>query len=129
MKAMKNRALSYDGNLDPTWAAIQQNDKNHMGMLIADDVGMGKSRSAAAFVIDRIEKGKKRIVVVTKDQQNVLNLMNGEFPQVYGGVADENGAFLTEPRPLTSPRCTLSPPLSLCTSSRRSKPMCSPMYS
>jgi hypothetical protein len=94
MRAMKNRVLSYDGNLDPTWAAIQQNDKNHMGMLIADDVGMGKSRSAAAFVLDRIEKGKKKILVVTKDQQNVLNLMQQEFPQVYAGTANENGAFV-----------------------------------
>ena len=97
MRAMNNRALSYEGNLDPTWAAIQQNDKHGMGMLIADDVGMGKSRTAAAFVLDRIEKGKKRILVVTKDGQNVLNLMNGEFPQVYKGVADENGAFITQP--------------------------------
>lgn len=97
MRAMKNRVLSYDGNLDPTWAAIQQNDKNHMGMLIADDVGMGKSRTAAAFVLDRIEKGKKRILVVTKDQQNVLNLMNQEFPQVYRGVANENGGLEGQP--------------------------------
>jgi hypothetical protein len=94
MRAMKNRVLSYDGNLDPTWAAIQMNDKHKMGMLIADDVGMGKSRTAAAFVLDRIEKGKKKILVVTKDQQNVLNLMQQEFPQVYAGTANENGAFV-----------------------------------
>src|SRR5262249_40880135 len=70
--------------------------KNHMGMLVADDVGMGKSRTGAAFVIDRIQKGRKKILVVTKDQQNVLNLMNQEFPQVYSGKADENGAFIGE---------------------------------
>ena len=97
MRAMRNRTLSYDGNLDPVWAAIQQNDKNKMGMLVADDVGMGKSRTGAAFVIDRIEKGRKRILVVTKDQQNVLNLMNQEFPQVYSGKADENGAYVGDP--------------------------------
>lgn len=93
MRAMNNRALSYEGNIDPVWAAIQQNDKHNMGMLVADDVGMGKSRTGAAFVLDRIEKGKKKILVITKDEQNVLNLMNGEFPHVYNSTADENGAF------------------------------------
>ncbi|MBI5942879.1 MAG: strawberry notch C-terminal domain-containing protein [Chloroflexi bacterium] len=93
MRAMNNRALSHEGNIDPVWAAIQQNDKHNMGMLVADDVGMGKSRTGAAFVLDRIEKGKKKILVITKDEQNVLNLMNGEFPHVYNSVADENGAF------------------------------------
>jgi hypothetical protein len=96
MAAMNNRTLSYEGNIDPVWAAIQQNDKHKMGMLVADDVGMGKSRTGAAFVIDRIEKGKKRILVVTKDEQNVLNLMNQEFSQVYKGIADENGRYTNE---------------------------------
>lgn len=97
MRAMKNRVLSHEGNIDPVWAAIQQNDKHGMGMLIADDVGMGKSRTAAAFVIDRIEKGKKRIVVITKDQQNIANLMNSEFPQVWSGKANEYGGYTTDP--------------------------------
>jgi hypothetical protein len=95
MQAMKNRTLSTDGNIDPIWAAVQQNDKNHMGILIGDDVGMGKSRTGAGFVIDRVEKGKKRILWVTKGTQNVLDLMD-ELPQVWKGQADENGAYITQ---------------------------------
>lgn len=94
MRAMDSRALSHGGNIDPIWQAVQQNDKHHMGILIADDVGMGKSRTAAGFVIDRIEKGKNKILVVTKGEQNVLNLQD-EFRQVYSGKADENGAYTT----------------------------------
>jgi hypothetical protein len=94
---MDNRTLSYEGNLDPIWATIQQNDKYHMGMLVADDVGTGKSRVGAGFVIDRIEKGYKKILVVTTNEQNVNNLMNVEFPQVYSGRADENGMYITAP--------------------------------
>ena len=97
MRALKSRAISVEGNLDPVWAAIQQNDKYHMAAVIADDVGMGKARTGAAYVIDRIEKGKKRILVVTKGQQNVENLMNVEFPGVWAGKFDENGAMLDAP--------------------------------
>lgn len=108
MRAMKNRTLSLDGNIDPVWAAIQQNDKHHKGMLIADDVGMGKSRTGAAFVIDRIEKGHKRILVVTDKEQNVLNLMNSEFPQVYAGVANETGGYLTDVKDFPAQRIYLN---------------------
>lgn len=51
-----------------------------MGTLLGDDVGMGKSWTAAAFVSDLIEKGKKKILVVTKDGQNVLNLLQWRVP-------------------------------------------------
>ena len=95
-RAMLNRTISLEGNYDPIWAAVQQNDKYHTGILVADDVGVGKSRTAAGFVIDRIEKGRKRILVVTKDKQNVDNLMNSEFPNVYAGMGDENGQYTTK---------------------------------
>jgi diguanylate cyclase (GGDEF)-like protein len=85
MDAYKRGDISLDGQVDPVWAAIQQNDKYNMGMLVADDVGMGKSRTGAAFALDRIQRGRKRILVVTKDSKNVTNLMNSEFPQVAGG--------------------------------------------
>lgn len=97
MRAMDARTLSFEGNLDPIWSAIQQNDKNKMGMLIADDVGTGKSRVAAGFVIDRIEKGRTKILVITANEQNVRNLMNTEFPGVYGGRAYENGMYSGNP--------------------------------
>ena len=96
MRAVRNHTISVEGNLDPAWAAIQQNDKNHMGMLVADDVGTGKTRTGAAFVIDRIEKGRKRILVVTDADMNVNNLMR-EYPKVYSGVANENGGYMGEP--------------------------------
>jgi hypothetical protein len=85
MDAYARGDISLEGQLDPIWAAVQQNDKYNMGMMIADDVGMGKSRTGAGFALDRIEKGRKRILVVTKDSRNVTNLMNNEFPQVAGG--------------------------------------------
>lgn len=93
MNALNRRVLSVEGNLDPIWAAVQQNDKHGMGILIADDVGMGKSRTAAGFVIDRLERGQQRVLVVTKDWQNVTNLIE-EFRAVYSGTVDETGRFV-----------------------------------
>ena len=84
MAAYQRGDLSIEGQMDPIWATIQQNDKNHMGILIADDVGMGKSRSAAGFALDRVERGQKRILVITKNQDNINNLMEGEFPLIFG---------------------------------------------
>jgi len=96
MQAMKRRALSHQGNIDAIWSAIQANDKHHMGLLVADDVGTGKSRTAAGFVIDRLERGQSKILVITKNQQNVDNLMS-EFRLVYGNEANEIGSFGDQP--------------------------------
>lgn len=92
-RALEKGILSNEGNYDPIWSAVQQNDKYNAGLLVADDVGIGKSRTAAGFVLDRIERGRKRILVMTDSQQNLENLMNREFPGVWGGSADENGNF------------------------------------
>ena len=108
MKAYRNRVISLDGNLDPVWAAIQQCDKNGGGFLVADDVGMGKSRTASAFILDRIEKGKKRILYITKGEQNVDNIMRTELPGVYGGTVDENGAWIDVPKEVPFERLLLS---------------------
>lgn len=88
MDAYRRGDLSAEGQLDPIWAAVQQNDKNHMGLLVADDVGVGKSRTAAGFALDRIERGQKRILVVTHNSDNVENLMDGEFRTVIGDRKD-----------------------------------------
>jgi hypothetical protein len=45
---------------------------------------MGKSRTAAAFALDRVERGQKVVLVVTKDAGNVANLMEKEFPPIFG---------------------------------------------
>ncbi len=108
LAAVKKRTLSVDGNIDPIWAAVQQNDKYHTGILIADDVGMGKSRTAAGFVIDRIEKGKKRILVITKDYNLVDTLANEEFPGVYAGQASETGRYTDIPNNFPAQRVIIS---------------------
>ena len=108
MGALRRRVISVEGNLDPVWAAKQQNDLNRSGILIADDVGMGKSRTAAAFVLDRIQAGKKRILVMTSGKQNVDNLMNREFPGVYAGKTDEWGSWLDIPNDYPAERVWVS---------------------
>ncbi|RMH46373.1 MAG: hypothetical protein D6694_03650 [Gammaproteobacteria bacterium] len=44
MGALRRGAISVEANLDAIWAAVQQNDKHNMGVLIADDVSVGKTR-------------------------------------------------------------------------------------
>jgi len=84
MDAYQRGDLSADGQLDAIWSAAQQNDKHRQGVLIADDVGLGKSRTAAGFALDRLEKGRERVLVITKNTQNVDNLRDEEFPKVFG---------------------------------------------
>ena len=108
MGALRRRVISTEGNLDPVWAAIQQNDKHNSALLVADDVGMGKSRTAAAYVLDRIEKGRKRILVITKGKQNVDNLMQVEFPGVWGGRVDDFGAWVEVPGTYIAQRFEIS---------------------
>lgn len=108
MDALRRRVISVEGNLDPVWSAIQQNDREQSAMLVADDVGMGKSRTGAAYVLDRLEKGRKKILVITKGEQNVDNLMNREFPGVWGGDVDEYGAWVSVPENYPAERIAIS---------------------
>lgn len=108
MGALRRRVISTEGNLDPVWAAIQQNEKHGSAMVVADDVGMGKSRTAGAYVLDRIEKGRKKILVITKGQQNVDNLKNVEFPGVWGGEVNDFGAWVSVPDTYLAQRVEIS---------------------
>lgn len=76
-------------------------EKGH-GLLVADDVGVGKSREIAASALEAIERGAKRILVTTKNQNNVLDLMRefalvatgeagGQFPATFVLVGDYKG--------------------------------------
>ena len=89
MDAYRSGALSLEGQLDAIWAAVQQNMKHKSGIMIADDVGMGKSRTGAGFVMDQIQRGRKRVLVVTANGDNVRNLMDSEFPIVFGQHAKD----------------------------------------
>ncbi|RME33706.1 MAG: hypothetical protein D6794_11325, partial [Deltaproteobacteria bacterium] len=97
MNALRRGAISVEANLDAIWAAVQQNDKHNMGVLIADDVGVGKSRTVAGFVLDRVMRGKKRILVITKGWDNVTNLVHTEIPGVWGGEVDARGRWVKVP--------------------------------
>lgn len=65
-------------------------DQRH-GFLCADDVGMGKSREIALLALEAIHNGETRILITTKNEDNLRNLeqelrrtasarTNGHFP-------------------------------------------------
>ncbi|MBB4635941.1 strawberry notch C-terminal domain-containing protein [Longimicrobium terrae] len=64
-------------------------DAGH-GCLCADDVGVGKSREIALLVLEALEQGERRIVVTTKNENNVRDLEH-EFRRVASG--HQHGPF------------------------------------
>ena len=69
-------------------AAVGQAMQNGHGYMVADDVGVGKSRELSGVAIDWIEKGKaKRILVSSKGEVNLRDLI-GEMKVVAGVPPD-----------------------------------------
>lgn len=64
--------------------------ENGHGILIADDVGVGKAREAGALILEAIARGATRIIYTTKNENNVADAM-AEFRLVASGK--EDGAF------------------------------------
>lgn len=71
-------------------AAIQANrgEKGH-GYLAADNVGVGKAREAWLVVIEAMERAKMaghpmRLILTTKNADNIANLISGELPALLG---------------------------------------------
>ena len=93
-KAAKNGWASVE-QVEQALAAVQANtagDKPH-GFLIADAVGLGKSRELALtvneFMREAKEKGEdRRLVIVTKSQSNVADLAEN-FPYMWSGRSAE----------------------------------------
>lgn len=67
-------------------------DHQH-GFLVADDVGVGKTREGAIAVLEALARGARRIVYTTKNQTNITDAMK-EFRLVATGR--EDGQFPAE---------------------------------
>jgi hypothetical protein len=71
--AHKRKVIS-DEQVDTVAAVGQANERGH-ALMVADDVGLGKSREIAASAIDWLEKGKaKRILITSKGEVNLRDL-------------------------------------------------------
>jgi len=78
--------LVSDEQMDAYLGAKQANEEGH-GMLVADDVGVGKTREAALLVLDWIRTGEEtgkpqRILYTTRGQNNISD-MEDEFDLVF----------------------------------------------
>jgi len=87
-----------DEQMDAVLRTLTAWDNGH-GMIAADDVGVGKTREAAALVLEAIARGEKRILYTTKNEVNVFDAMaefrlvatgrpDGEFPAKFVFVGD-----------------------------------------
>ena len=77
LDAIQRGAISVE-QADVIAAAGQANDNGH-GILVADDVGLGKSREVAGIALDWLTSGKARtMVIITKGETNVGDLFGGQ---------------------------------------------------
>jgi len=82
-EAIEKKLIS-DHQYDDIVAIGSASQQGH-GILIADDVGTGKSRIIAGAVIDKLESGTcQRLLITTKSGVNVDDLID-EIHNVYGG--------------------------------------------
>lgn len=70
-------------------AAVQANIEGHHGYLAADNVGVGKAREAWLSVIELMTRAKAenrplRLMVTTKNADNIASLIEGELPALVG---------------------------------------------
>ena len=71
--------------MDVALMALQSMDKGK-GYLIADDVGVGKTREMAAIILDALDSGKANRVLYVSLNQNVLDgHIDGDFSAVMTG--------------------------------------------
>lgn len=63
--------------------ALDAWDRGH-GFLCADEVGLGKSREIALLILEAIKEGATRILVTTKNENNIRDLEH-EFRRVASG--------------------------------------------
>lgn len=87
-----------DEQLDAILRTTTAWDKGH-GMLVSDDVGVGKSREAAGAALEAIAQGAKRILYITKNETNLIDAQrefravasgseDGDFPAMFVTVGD-----------------------------------------
>lgn len=90
-----------DEQVDAALRALSAWDAGH-GFIIADDVGVGKSREAAVVVLEALARGEKKILYTTKNENNVADVMaelrrvatgseDGTFPAAFVFVGDYPG--------------------------------------
>jgi hypothetical protein len=72
LDAHSRKAIS-DEQFDSVAAAGQADQRGH-AMMIADDVGVGKSREIAARALDLFDQGRKRILITSKAENNLKDL-------------------------------------------------------
>lgn len=78
-----------DDQADAALHALSAWRRDH-GFLLADDVGVGKTREAAILILEALAQGRKRILYTTKNENNVGDVMR-ELRLVATG--DERGDF------------------------------------
>lgn len=83
LNAVKRQVLS-DEQYDVV-AAVGQAMENGHGILVADDVGVGKSREIAGVALDLLESGKAKRIFITTRSANNVNGMIEELGIVAGG--------------------------------------------
>lgn len=104
-----------DDQADMAMRVLSAWDRGH-GFVIADDVGVGKSREAAALILEAIARGEQRILYSTKNETNLVDVQKelrlvatgsdeGDFPatfvlgQDYPKAATRSGRVRTEGLP------------------------------
>jgi lysozyme family protein len=82
--AYRNKKIS-DEQMDVVLQTIQSIAKGK-GQLIADDVGVGKTREMAGIILDALDTGKaNRVLYVTKSQEVLNNHIATDFSEVMTG--------------------------------------------
>lgn len=82
-----------DDQADMAMRVLSAWDRGH-GFVIADDVGVGKSREAAALILEAIARGEQRILYSTKNETNLVDVQKelrlvatgsdeGDFPATF----------------------------------------------
>jgi hypothetical protein len=78
-----------DDQADMAMRVLTAWDRGH-GFVVADDVGVGKTREAAVIILEALARGEQRILYTTKNETN-LNDVQRELRLVATG--EEEGEF------------------------------------
>ncbi|MBC8460871.1 MAG: strawberry notch C-terminal domain-containing protein [Deltaproteobacteria bacterium] len=82
-----NRKVISDEQFDDIRSALQANAEGH-GILIANDVGTGKSRIAAGIIIDKLETGRSKRILVSSEKAGHIEDLADELQIVYSGKGE-----------------------------------------